>query len=428
MPMNADLRRLFRLNESSGIYIAATFINNAIPLLVLPVLTRYLAPGQYANVALFSLCMVVLNSLTVFSIPNMISKHFFDSQRPDLAGLISGSLIILAAISSVAVLLILLFHPLLRRALELGLPWLALVPLASFASGVFAVGLTVMRNEKKARLFSRHQVGNTVIDVAASLLMVVLLLWGWRGRVGGIVVSYSVSAVLMVLFLKANGYLSWAGGMGAVGRILRLIVPLMPHSFQSVVIYQAGLLFIQLYFTMDVLGLYAVALQVAFAVRLLNTALALAWTPYLYEQLARKQTVDKVFISRMLLLLAAVMSAGVAFIVIFSKTILGIMTGSRYLAAGEFIPWLALGYFFQGLCTFLTPILIKLERQNYISLVSFLNMLSMLALNVLLIKAFGRIGAAYAFSIVYLLMFLALSVKAQRIFPLPWRRAFRAAA
>lgn len=423
--MNVDLRGLVHIGEMSGGYFLSTFINNAMPLLVLPILTRYLAPEQYANVALFSFCLVLVNSLTAFSLSNVISKHFFDSERDEVAKLIGGSIFILAAISLVTIMLILIAYPFLRDLVRLSLSWLILVPVTSFASGVFSIGLTVMRNEKKPYLFGRHQIGNTVIDITASLLLVVLLLWGWQGRVGGIIVSYSISALVMLHYLKANHYLSLAGGNRPVQGIMRAIAPLMPHSFQSVVIYQAGLLFIQIFFSKELLGIYAVALQIAFAVKLLNNALALAWSPYLYEQLARKHAINKLYLSRLLLALAAIMSMGVLFIILFSKIILKIMASKPYFAAREFIPWLALGFLFQGLCSFLMPVLIKLEKQNYLSMVSFMNMLLMIALNVLFIKVFGYIGTAYAFFVVYLLMFLAFAWKAQRVFPLPWLRALK---
>jgi O-antigen/teichoic acid export membrane protein len=423
--INVDWRGLVHIGEMSGGYFLSTFINNAVPLLVLPILTRYLAPEQYANVALFSFCLVLVNSLTAFSLPNVISKHFFDSERDQVARLIGGSIFILAAISLVILMLILLAYPFLSDLVDLNLSWLILVPVTSFASGVFSIGLTVMRNEKKPYRFGRHQIGNTVIDIAVSLVLVVLLLWGWQGRVWGIIVSYSISALLMLLYLRTNHYLSLTSGKPPVKIIMRMIVPLMPHSFQSVVICQVGLLFIQLFFSKELLGIYAVALQVAFAVKLLNTALALAWSPYLYEQLAKKQAINKLYLSRLLLALAAIMSMGAVFIILFSKIILKIMTSRQYFAAREFIPWFAMGYMFQGLSTFLTPILIKLEKQNYISMVSFVNMLIMISLNALFIKVFGYIGTAYAFFIIYFLMFLAFAWKAQRVFPLPWLRALK---
>ena len=52
-------------------------------------------------------------------------------------------------------------------------------------------------------------------------------------------------------------------------------------------------------------------------------------------------------------------------------------------------------------------------------------MIIMIVLNVWFVNAFGYMGIAYAFSIIYFLMFLAFAWKAQQVFPLPWLRALK---
>jgi O-antigen/teichoic acid export membrane protein len=423
--VNIDLRGLIQLGKMSGGYFFTTFVKNAIPLLVLPILTRYLAPQQYANVALFSFCLALSNALTGVSIPTVIAKHFFDSDKKQVAKLIGSSLFILAVFSLAALLLIVLSYPFLRKIIDLKLFWLILVPFTSFAFVVFSIGLTVMRNEKKSFLFGKHQIGNTAIDITVSLVMVVLFLWGWQGRVGGIIISYFISALLMAYYLRSNKYVLFAISKKSIKNVLSTGLPLIPYSFQSVVIFQVGLLFIQFYFSKEILGLYAVAMQVAFAVKLLYSALELSWSPYLYEQLAKKHAINKVYLTRMLLALVAVMSLGVLFIIIFAGIVLRIMTSKQYFGAREFIPWFAVGYFFNGLYLFLMPFLIKFEKQRYISKVSFMNMIIMIVLNVWFVNVFGYIGTAYAFSIIYFLIFLAFAWKAQKVFPLPWLRALK---
>jgi len=73
----------------------------------------------------------------------------------------------------------------------------------------------------------------------------------------------------------------------------------------------------------------------------------------------------------------------------------------------------------------LYPVLIKNEKQRYISIVSFVNMIFMLVCNVLFVRWFGYIGVAYAFTITYFLMFVSFFVKSQQILPLPWIKALK---
>lgn len=226
-------------------------------------------------------------------------------------------------------------------------------------------------------------------------------------------------------YLKSNGYISFAISKELLKSILNVILPLIPNSFQSVVISQAGIFFMQLYFSGELLGVYAVGFQIAFAIKLLSVALALSWTPYLYEQLAKPNAINRIYLSRMFLALVAVMTMGVLFINVFSVAILRIMASHSYYGAQKFIPWFSVGFFFNGLYVFLMPMLIQYEKQKFISIISFANMVIIIILNIWLVETFGYMGIAYAFSIVYLLMFLAFAWKAQTVFPLPWARALK---
>lgn len=257
------------------------------------------------------------------------------------------------------------------------------------------------------------------------MLLVAVFIRGWQGRVWGIIIAFIISALLMYYYLKSNGYICFAISKKPIKYILSIILPLIPNSFQSVVISQVGIFFIQFYFTKELLGVYAVGFQIAYAIELLRSTLALSWSPYLYEQLAKINAINRMYLTRLLLALIAVIGVGVVFINLFAGLILRIMAGKKYIAAKEFIPWFTIGFFFQGLYVFLMPFLIKFEKHKYISFVSFVNMLLMIVLNVLFIHAFGYIGIAYAFSIIYFILFLAFAWKAQQVFPLPWLRALK---
>jgi O-antigen/teichoic acid export membrane protein len=376
-------------------------------------------------VALFGFLLALCNALVGLSMPTVIAKHFFDSEKSQIAELIGNSILVLASFSLAVALLLALTYPYLCAIVPLGFSWVLLVPVTSFMASLFAMGLSVLRNERKGFLFARHQIGNTMLDVSITLMLVVTLVWGWQGRVLGIIASYSISALLMFIYLSGKGYITLTFSREQSKRVLNLVVPLIPHSLQLVVLYQIGLLFMQHSFSKPVMGVYAVALQVAFAIKLLNNALMLSWSPFLYEQLAKKESVSRIYLTRTLLVLLAVMALGVVFIIVFSGPILRIAISRQYHAANKFIPWLAAGYFFNGFYLFLTPILIKFEKHAYLSRISLVFMLVMVVLNLLLIKVFGQLGPAVAFSLIFFLMFASTFWKVNRVFPLPWLQAMK---
>ena len=92
--LNVDLKGLIHMGNLSRGYFITTIVNQAIPFLLLPILTRYLAPAEYGYVALFTLYLVLSNSLAGVSISNVISKYFFNSEKEQMAVIIGNSIIV----------------------------------------------------------------------------------------------------------------------------------------------------------------------------------------------------------------------------------------------------------------------------------------------------------------------------------------------
>src|SRR5690606_17300215 len=86
----------------SGGYFLTTFVNQALPFLILPILTRFWSPEEYGTFVLFNLCLMLVNTLAGTSIPAVISKHFFDTDRQHVAELIGNSIVISGLLSLAA--------------------------------------------------------------------------------------------------------------------------------------------------------------------------------------------------------------------------------------------------------------------------------------------------------------------------------------
>lgn len=411
------------LMRFSGGYFITTLVNQALPFLILPILTRYWSPEEYGTFALFSLYLVLINTLSGTSIPAVISKHFFDSEQKDVAELIGNSVVISALLSIVVLLLILVVYPFTHQYIDIPLFWLLMIPVGSFAFVVFNIGLNVMKNNRKVWAFSRHQVGNTIINIAVSLGLIMLLFWGWEGRATGILLSYFASALFAVYYLRKKGYLSFVISKTRMREVLRVVLPLIPNSLQSVIIAQVGILFIEFYYTKELLGVYAIGYQIAFVVKLLVLTLGLSWAPYLYEQISSNSGFDRVRMARYFYGLWALLLVGMLFVNVASGFVLQLMTTPEYFGAEEFIFPLSVGFVFYGMHVFLMPILIRNDQQNYVRNVSFINVLIMLVLNFWFIDLFGYIGVAWAFAVTYFAMFAMLFWRANKVLPLEWGKA-----
>jgi O-antigen/teichoic acid export membrane protein len=416
---------ILRMAKNQGGYFITTFLNSSLPLLFLPVLTRYLEPAEYSNIALFNFYLALSNSLTGTSLPVVISKNFFDSPREHIAKIIGNSIRVSFSFSLITTILIAVSYRYIGSFLDLPLVWLLFVPWGSFFYVLLSMALTVHRNEKKVLIFSYHKIGNTLTNILISLFLVVVLMWGWQGRVIGILVSYFFSAIWAVYYLIKNNYLDFSFSKDITRNILNVVLPLITNAFQSVVISRVGIFFMQLYFTKEMLGVYSVAYQISYIIALLFTTISFSWNPYVYEQISNPEKLRLIRFSRLFYLISFALFSAVVFLSLFSGLILKIFTTAKYSKAIEFIPWLSIGMFFYGLFVFLLPILLKKEKQKEISMISLVNMLIMIGLNIVFIHYFGYIGVAYAFTATYFLMFVPIAILTQKVFPLPWLKALK---
>ncbi len=414
------IKGLALFGKMNGIYFVTSLINGVIPFLLLPVLTRYMAPEAYGLVAIFNLVLVLSNAIAGLSVRDYVSKHFFSSSEEENARIIGNSLLVVSVLTVFAELLIITGYLLIPQSFVIGIKWLLLIPLASFSFIIFTIGLTVFRNLNKALLFGKYQTMATVLNAGLSLLFVVCFAMGWEGRVGGIVVAHFLSVVMTLFVLRRMGYIKFSFSRPIVKDIFRVSAPLIPNALQSVIIPQVGIFFMTTYYSSAETGVYAASFQIAAAVYFLAATLLMSWSPYLYKALSNMESVNKQYLTRLLCLFASTAIGGALFIIIFGGFIVDLALPEAYSNAKEYLAWLSLGCLFLGLRNFFLPILIHADKQKFISHVSLCGMVLVIVFSLTLKNFWGSVSFAMAFALAHVLMFVAVFIKSQQLFPLPW--------
>jgi O-antigen/teichoic acid export membrane protein len=409
----------------SGGYFITSIINNALPFILLPILTHYIQPESYANITLFTTYIAIVSAFSGPAIHAYIANIFFDNSGSFVAKNIGNATTIIGGFSLFFLLLILLTFSLNPNLLGLNLFWLLMIPLTSFCQIFFRMALGVMRNKTQVLTFSYHQIGNTFLNSLISIVLVAILLIGWEGRVLGISLSFAISAGFALYYLKKQELLKLSPDIRNYKRLFKFVITLAPNSLQNTLVSKVGIIFIQLFFAKEILGIYSVGFQVAFSIMILVSTLNLSWAPFFFKQLSKKDF-NKYYVIRMLYVHIAVVAMGVIFINVFGGTIIRIMTSEAYYSAVKFIPWLSVGFLFNAIVSFVKPAFIKANLEKDVGLISILNLILMILLNFLFCEFFGSMGVAYAFFATYLVMLLLvvlILVIRRKALNLPWLRA-----
>lgn len=420
--------RLFKLLSSSLVrtqasYFLITFIQSALPLLLLPVLATYLSTAEYGSIALFTFYYTVVLTLVGTSITFTISKNFFRYSHDDLSLLVSHSIWVTLFLTIVISSLFFIFKPFFISIIDLPFFWIMMLPWVAFSFSTFNVVTLILRLENKVKLFGLFKISNIFVNVIISLILVVLFSKGWEGRVWGISLSMFLALLLSFIYLKRKDYLRFSFDYSIFSDQLIALKKLIPYAFQSIILTQIGIFFMEYHFSKSVLGIFYAGFQVSFAMKLLSKALSMSWGPFIYKALNEKK-INKIKVTLYYWVLFIIMTAGLIFIISLASFITHLLVTPAYYSATEYIPLLSTGLFLSGVSLFLTPILIHFNDEKWLSNLSIVATLLAIILNAILPTFYGPIGIAYAFCFMYLFLCIGTFWRVQyKLLPLPWFHA-----
>jgi len=159
------------------IYTFSSILSAAIPFLLLPILTRYLSPEQYGQIAMFSLFTTALAAVIGLSVHGAANRRFFDEDTTSiaLARFNGNCFFILLASTSLALFCLVFTDSFLASYLGIPSIWIYLGLLNVFCSFILNIRLGQWQIRGKAKLYGFLQVTNSFIVLLFSLSLVFCL-------------------------------------------------------------------------------------------------------------------------------------------------------------------------------------------------------------------------------------------------------------
>ena len=195
-------RSIGRSSLVSGalVYLGANILNALIPFLLLPVLTRYLLPAEYGEVAIFQVLLSALIGIVGLSVAGAAGRKFYDSEHDEaeLAEFIASCLQVLLASGCLVLLFAIVFADTLKQWLGLGMHWIIWAIIVAGASGVTQLRLSQWQVRRQPRQFGVFQVGQSALNFGLSVVLVVGLLLGAEGRIVAQILSAVAFALLSI--------------------------------------------------------------------------------------------------------------------------------------------------------------------------------------------------------------------------------------
>lgn len=403
------------------IYLGSNILNASIPFLLLPILTRYLAPSEYGQVAMFQLLISALTAFVGLNTAGAASRKYYDVDTREEMPLYIGACLQILIISFLVVgAILLIFREWLSEALGISIAWIVLAAVATAASFIVKLRLLQWQVRKNPISYGALQISLTFLNAVLSLFLVVLLTFGPEGRMLAQTLAPVVLSVLALALLTKDGLLKLSIRPDLVKDALSYGTPLIPHVGGIFLLSTIDRLVINKHMGIDSAGVYMVAVQFTMAMSLVFDAINKAYIPWLFERLSRDNSKEKNQIVKWTYsyFLAIILVAGVAFFI--GPYFVVLIAGEKYAEAGSVIGILALGQAFQGMYLMVTNYIMYAKKTARLSLVTITSGLLNVALLMLLIPVLGLQGAAIAFALSTALRFLGTWWLSQKSYNMPW--------
>lgn len=411
-----------RLLSSSAIYLAANICRAAIPFALLPVLTRYLSPNQYGQVAMFQTLVAGMAALTGVSVQGAANRKYYDNDAGSgtLASFIGTCLQLLLITSAITFAIAYPLRHAISSWLGLSSQWVLWAIFVSAATFVVNLRLGQWQVRGKARSYGAMQIGQTLVTMLVSLTLVVWFLRGAAGPVEAQILTAAPFAALALALLWRDRLLKLAWRPDQLKEALRFGVPLIPHVGGLFLLNAADRLVINDRLGVSQAGIYMVAVQLTMVLSIVFDAINKAYAPWLFERLAgNDRNGDR----------AIVRGTYVYFLGAFSTALLAFALGPLAVAwfagpafqpAGRLVGWLALGQAMNGMYLMVTNYIFYSRRTGGLSIATSVSAALNMALLILLVRSHGTQGAAWAFCAAMAFRFILTWWIANKRHPMPW--------
>ena len=410
-----------KLFKSFTIYSLTALFTAGIPFFILPVLTHYLNPFDYGQLSLFNAYVSILVPFISLGSTGLIDIEFFKNKQLDFSKLFSSVARFIFFNFLILSLLTFFLKDTLEGLLDLPSKWIVIIPFIAVSTIIVEQYSAQLINQKKAFLYGGVSISKVVIEVSLTLLFIVGIGMNWEGRVFSWVASVFLMSIVAIYYFKKEGWLiKNSFDIKLVKDSLIYGLPIVPHILSKFIINQSDVIFIAKMVSVYDVGIYKIGYQFGFIIAIFSGIFLNIYSPYLYERLAKINYKKKTEIVKTSYIFIFALISLILVITFSTNTIFKYLIDEQYSSGNQYVFWTSLSYLFWGLYLIFAGYIFHLKKTIILTYLAIINVVLNVVLNYFLIVKFGVIGAAYATTISFFIVFILVAIISNKIYPMPW--------
>lgn len=413
--------RLKKLYRHFTIYTGANFLNQMIPFILLPIMTRFLTPHDYGVWATFMAISGIITVTITMGCTGAVTRGYFDIKKRDFnfSQYLSNAVLINITVFIVVSFLVFLSRSFISERLKIASSWLLFLPVIGVSTAIFSIPLKLFVFKQKPLPYVVMRGSNTFMEILISILFVVIVGLGWRGRVLGVTITKLLFLIIGILLLRGN-LLRFSIRRDYIKDIMKFGVPIFIKALCIAAIAATDRIFLNRLVGLSATGIYSVGYSISAIILFLVGAFNLAWRPILYEKLNSANESTRINLVKYTYLLSVVIIVAALTVIFVSPHILKILVGQKFYVAYPFISWLVLANVFYGLHMMMAAYIHFQKKTYLLSIIAAVMVTCNIIFTYSFIRLNGAIGAAQAKFLTFLIGFALIWYCSNRVYPMPW--------
>lgn len=402
-----------RLGKQLLIYGLGDTINKIIGILIVPLFTRYLSPADYGVAGVLVVTNALIIGLCDLGMSNGMARFFHDEK--DKKRIFSTAQVAMVFTTLILAIVGILFARYFSVFLFKTPDYTQVVAL-SFITVPFSIAVTAplmrLRLEEKAKIYAFFSVSRVFTAVILNVILIVGLNLGLRGLILGPLINAIFYAIVISIYTWKN--IGFTFYYPLFRKMFKFGFPFVLGLMSFWVMDWADRFILTRLTNVSEVGLYNLGYTMGMAVMLFVGSFQTAWTPF-YLSVMKERNAKKIYSSVM-----TYYSLGIGFIVlsmaVFSRDYFTFLTPDKFHSAYIIVPIISLAYALRGVFSivavggFIKKRPVFEVAADIIAVI--INIIGML----LLIPVFGRLGAAWATLISYIILPFTLYLSTYRLF------------
>lgn len=392
-------------------FFICSIIQKAVGLITTPIFTRLLTVEQYGLFSTYNSWLSIFLIFTTFKLNYGVFNKGMSKFSNNRDTYVSTMQVLTTVLTTFFLIFYLLFHEVINRFTGLSTFIILVMIFQLYFEPAISFWSLKKRYEFKYLSVVIVTIVLTILNTFFGIIAVVLTTEKGLSRIVSYALVQAMIGIIIYIinFIKADERFNVKQAIFAI----KFNIPLIPHYLSEYVLDQSDKIMIQKIASKAALGLYSIGYSVGMVMKIVISSLNSSLIPWIYNKL---EALDFDLINKYLLSVYYFLSFTLILFMVLAPEIIYLLASKEYQEAVYVIPPITANVFFIFLFGMYGNIEFYYDQNKFTMYISIICATLNIVLNLVFIKLFGYIAAAYTSLVCYNILCLGHAVFLEYIF------------